>query len=292
MKKILFSVLFLSLISTIFAAEIELLGNPNEFLIYNRRNSKIYNYILLLPGEQISCRTSNVDSLEVYSRFVNKQKKSSSYNYEIEINKSKREIKKSSELSTISRGIKGEKISKYNKFKTQLPRSENKIKLLNNSELRLIFKLDGTNIVDSNLEIDYIRFTPNFYNSLRTLTIDKKEYTYYTSSSGSIKLTLQGPIYLKVISRLLFDNNIVNKRNYRFQLFDNRKLINEFTERAYKSQKAWMKEDLNVIPSTGDVNIIKLSPGIHHIEIKDNDINRDLIFRFYINKSAVGIERQ
>ncbi len=97
---------------------------------------------------------------------------------------------------------------------------------------------------------------------------------------------------LKIISRMLFDTNYINNSGYRYRVSDNREYFAEFTEKAYKSKKNWIKNEPDIIPSTGDVNIIKLTAGIHHITIEDRDDNKDLIFRFYINKASVEIGKQ
>ncbi len=291
-KKILFLILFgYSIISQIAAAQINYLSQIEEFLIFNRHNSKIYQYLELKPGSILNCELVEIDTLEVYTRLL-LENGNADYQYSFQINDEKRKIQKTAKASKVSRGVNGEKVSAYNKFKTGLPPGKNNLRLSNISRYSILIKLQGKNIVNPVKKIDYIRFTPNFYDKEKILVINDKEYTYYVSKAGKIKLTLQGPIVLKVISRMIFDSNLVNKKHYRYQVFDNREFLSEYTEIAYKSQKAWLKYDQEKIPSTGDVNIIKLDEGIHNLELKDNDKNRDLIFRFYINKSSVGIEEQ
>ena len=70
MKKLLISLAFLGLTFIVMAADINYNSDPEEFLIYNRRNSKIYNYFLLKPSENISCTLVNIDTLNVYSRSI------------------------------------------------------------------------------------------------------------------------------------------------------------------------------------------------------------------------------
>ncbi len=124
------------------------------------------------------------------------------------------------------------------------------------------------------------------------MLINDKEYTYYIPKSREIRLLLEGPVLLKIISRLVFDNLIVKKYNYRFELYDNEELLTIFQEEAHKSAKAVFVDYKDKMPSSGDVNIIKFSKGIHHITIKDCDANRELIFRLYINKSAIKLKEK
>ncbi|MBT3169678.1 MAG: hypothetical protein HN952_04840 [Candidatus Cloacimonetes bacterium] len=277
--------------SSLFAAKIVIEDGTDNFLFFNKNNSKIYTYILLNSGESFKCNTVQIDSLEIYSRLVMNGINAENYQYEISINDEKRVLEKNAIKSKICKGVNGEVISRFNKFKTALLLPKNKIKVKNISEKRVIFKIKNDEIVKSNKKIDFIRFTPNFYGTEKTLFLNEKEFTYYSPKADKIKLTLQGPIVLKIVSRMLFEDNFINKDGYKFNIYDNRELFSEITEIAYKSNKAWIAENQK-IPSTGDVNIIKLPKGIHHIEVENRAQNRDLMFRFYINKSSVEIEKQ
>jgi len=292
MKKTLLGLALLGISLFVVAADIRYNSDPVEFLIYNRRNSKIYNYFLLKPAENISCILINVDTLSVLSRTTITNDSLLNYQYKVEIGNEEFILDKSAKLSGSSRGVNGESISSYNKYVTKIYEERVNFSITNISQNDLVFKISGDNVVTSNKEIDYIRYTPNFYGDVKTLVLDEKEYTYYTPKADKIQLTLEGPIVLKIISRMIFDTNYINNSGYRYRVLDNRELFAEFTEKTYKSKNSWIEDEPDIIPSTGDVNIIKLPAGIHHIIIEDKDKNRDLIFRFYINKASVEIEKQ
>ena len=292
MKKLILSFALLGIAFALMAADIRFNSDPDEFLIYNRRNSKIYNYFLLKPNESISCALINIDTLNVYSRAIISNGSSIDYSYKIKIASEEMILEKSAKLSESSRGVNGESLTSFNKYATVVHDGKVNLSVTNTSRFDLVFKISGNNLTSSNKEIDYIRFTPNFYGDVKTLVLDDKEYTYYTPKSDKIQLTLEGPIVLKIISRMIFDTNYINNSGYKFRVLDNRELFAEFTEQAYKSKRNWIKNEPDVIPSTGDVNIIKLPSGIHHICIEDKDKNKDLIFRFFINKASVEIGKQ
>jgi len=292
MKRLLILLAFLGLTFIVMAADINYNSDPEEFLIYNRRNSKIYNYFLLKPSENISCTLINIDTLKVYSRSIMHNNSAIDYQYKVRIENEELILDKSAKFSESSRGVNGENISSYNKYVTKIYKGKVNLSITNISQNDLIFKISGNNIITSNKEIDYIRYTPNFYGDVKTLVLDEKEYTYYVPKSDKIQLTLEGPIVLKIISRMLFDTNYINNSGYLFRVFDNREFFAEFTEEAYKSKRNWIKNEPDLIPSTGDVNIIKLPAGVHHISIENKDKNKNLIFRFYINKASVEIEKQ
>ena len=292
MKTILISLAFLGISLLVMAADINYISDPQEFLIYNRRNSKIYNYFILKPTENISCTLVNIDTLKVYSRSIMYNDTATDYQYKVRIGNEELILDKSAKLSESSRGVNGENISSYNRYLTKIYEGRVNFSITNVSKSDLVFKISGNNVVTSNKEIDYIRYTPNFYGDVKTLVLDEKEYTYYAPKSDKIQLTLEGPIVLKIISRMLFDTNYINNSGYRYRVFDNREFFAEFTEKAYKSKRNWIKNEPDLIPSTGDVNIIKLPAGVHHISIENKDNNKNLIFRFYINKASVEIEKQ
>lgn len=292
MKRILSLFFLLVITAALTAADIQYNSSLNEFLIYNRRNSKVYKYFQLKPNETVACKLINIDTLNVYSRAVISNEESVEYDYKIEIMKEAIILNKSARASKSSRGVNGEKVTSYNKFVTHIINEYEDLAITNISKYDLVFKISSKKIVTSNKEIDYIRFTPNFYGDVKTLVLDEKEFTYYVPKSDKIQLTLEGPIVLKIISRMIFDTNYINNSGYLFRVLDNRSIFGEFTEKAYKSKRSWIKNEPEVTPSTGDVNILKFPRGIHHISIENTDNNKDLIFRFYINKDSVEIEKQ
>jgi len=160
----------------------------------------------------------------------------------------------------------------------------------NISSSTILLKLNTDNANKSSTNIEYVRFTPDNYDSEKILMVGDKTYTYY-STENSMDLTLEGPVILKIISRLVFESNFVNKQKYEFRVIDNGELIASFSEDAYKSIKTILKDEENLIPSTGDVNIITFDKGIHKIKIKDGAINRNVIFRLYISKSSIELKK-
>ncbi|MBT4332271.1 MAG: hypothetical protein HOD64_03265, partial [Candidatus Cloacimonetes bacterium] len=210
MKKLILSFALLGIAFALMAADIRFNSDPDEFLIYNRRNSKIYNYFLLKPNESISCALINIDTLNVYSRAIISNGSSIDYSYKIKIASEEMILEKSAKLSESSRGVNGESLTSFNKYATVVHDGKVNLSVTNTSRFDLVFKISGNNLTSSNKEIDYIRFTPNFYGDVKTLVLDDKEYTYYTPKSDKIQLTLEGPIVLKIISRMIFDTNYIN----------------------------------------------------------------------------------
>ena len=274
---------------SIFANQIKFNNSTNEFPLFNRNNSKIYKYYLIEPGEKLDFTCKGVDSLIILSRVLIEDNTSLEYQYSLHRNGASKRILKQAKKSSVTRGIGGEIVSSYNKLALDLKSNNERVEIYNLSEKKILFKLNADIANTSNNIIDYIRFTPNYYEGEKILQIDEKSYTYYSSEKKPMTLILEGPVVLKIISRLIFDSNFVNKKKYRYVVYDNGKMIAEFTEEAYKSSAAMLLSETERIPSTGDVNIITLDKGIHKIQIKDGAVNRDIIFRLYISKSSVEI---
>ena len=286
---LLFIIILLFIAGSLFAGQIKFNNQTNEFPLFNRNNSKIYKYYLVEPGGKLDFTCKGADSLIILSRVLIEDNSSLEYQYSLNrAGESKRVIKQAKE-STVTRGIGGEIVSSYNKLALKVKNYNERFEIYNISGSKIIFKLNADIANTSNNAIEYIRFTPNYYEVEKVIQINDKTYTYYSSADQPMELTLEGPVVLKIISRLIFDSNFVNKKKYRYQVFDNDVLIAEFTEDAYKSKDAILVDDTNRIPSTGDVNIITLEKGIHKIKIKDGAINRDVILRLYISKSSVEI---
>ena len=289
MKRIILIFFAIAITFPVFAGEIKYLKTSNKFPIFNKKTNKIINYYILKKDEEIKFSTVNIDTIIILSRVVMEESSSFSYDYELQINDEIHQINKIIKPSKVSLSVNGKRVSAYNKVRKEIIETSSKIGIKNISEFELLIKISADNITKSNREIEYIYFSPASYDKEKVMEIDEKSYTYYSADSQNIKLTLEGPIYLKIISRLIFENGLTKSYNYRFDVFDNEKLVSTFEEVAHKSLKAILPEELKKTPSTGDVNILKLPEGIHHLEIKDIDLNRELIFRFYISKSSVRI---
>lgn len=291
MKKTIIVFLLSSLSLLAWAGQVKFNGSVEEFPLFNRNNSKIYNYVLVKPGSKVDFTISSADTLEIITRVIIGEKERTEYEYSLqkdaEIRREVKSIKKSKE----TRGIGGEEVSAYNNVKIAMTKDIQRFQFANISSSSILLKLNVDNANQSKTDIEYVRFTPDIYKSEKILLVEDKSYTYYATNS-SIILTLEGPVVLKIISRLVFDSNFVNKKKYEYQVIDNGEVTSSFSEEAFKSTRSILKDEENLIPSTGDVNIIKFGKGIHQIEIRDGAVNRDIIFRFYISKSSIELEKK
>ncbi len=271
-------------------AELMFTQKPDEFMLYNTNNQKMYSYYLLPSKENITLSASNLDTLEIYSRIFFEQKANSrSYEYMLTYNAVADTIHKTCKQSSVTRGVNGQAVSTYNKSLITLAGTQNGIKIQNIFSKPILFKFEYNSPTNFSSQHEYIAYSPDVYSDEKVLVLNDKEYTYYEPNSNKISLDLEGPIYLKIISRVIFDMPTTKKIDYQFDVYDNSSLLASFSEVGYKSSKSILTNNIEHIPSTGDVNILHFDKGAHHIEIRKTSNNHEVMFRFYINKTAVYV---
>jgi len=279
-------VVIIAAIGMLSAGEIRFNGVQKDFQLFSNGSKKIMNYILLNPGEKLMFQTIDVDSLTIYSRIIDD--KVTEYSYLVNYNGQSKIVERTAKVSKVTKTLSGEVVSAYNSFKKQLSRNE-QIQITNTWNKVILFKLTADKNEKNYESYDYVRFSPQYYENEVILNISDKSYTYFQVDSTSIAFDLEGPVLVKIVSRLIYNDNFQNHKGYHYNVFDNGELMSSFEEKASRSEKAFFPDHPDKTPSTGDVNIIQLGEGHHHVVVRDGILNRDLIFRFYINKSSIGI---
>ncbi len=266
-------------------ADIQYDKDYEKFPIFNKKNGKVIYYFIVHSNKKLKLRTFDVDTLQIYSRVLSDKKVS--YSYKIK-NKKKKVVTKKGKLSKVSRGLGGESVSSYNKLLFPIKRSKEKIEITNLSKNDLLFKVASNKIHNNNHKVKYIKFSPEKYEEDLTLLINDKSYTYFDPQKENIEFTLEGPVVLKIISRILFGKKENTKAFYNYRIFDNEELLGEIDCSASPSKKAVLFNNTEEIPSSGDAHIFMFAKGKHRIRIEGDNENK-VIFRFYISRSSVEI---
>ncbi|MCD4818579.1 MAG: hypothetical protein K8S23_07790 [Candidatus Cloacimonetes bacterium] len=283
-KKVFLSILLLVFISG-FATEIKVLSKIENYRVINRKNNKIYHYYKLNPDEILKFKTTHKDSVVIFSRIILNNEKKTEYSYKIFKPNSEKNIIKKTTKSKQTKGLNGEIISSYNKYKFKTKKERGIYKIENSSSYELLIKIKDDDT--KNLEkLEYVPFSPSFYSKEIILKIADKEYTYYSGNSQNIEFVLEGPIYLKFVSRLLYNSANNEQRNYTFSVIDNEVLKTQKTISTFQSPKTLVISESDQKVSKGDVQIIRLETGTHRIKFKTDD--NSLIYRFYISKKSIG----
>lgn len=257
-----------------------------DFPIFNTNSGKIYNYKLIEPNDSVQLHIDNSDSARIYTRLIVDDSKKHGYQYKLTINNSvEKIISKSAALSQVSKGLSGQGITSYNKYLCFFSETENALQFTNNSKYKILLKIKFGSPKNSSKHFEYISFPIAKFENKKVLKIENKNYEYYAANSKSIKFNLMGPFKLKLVSRIEIDkNDVSDKFRYRFDVYDNGSLLAEFTEVAYRSSESVFPNNNEQIPSTGDINILSFDKGMHTIEIKNPNVNREVIFSIYLNK--------
>ncbi len=284
--KLLLPLILILVPNLVFSGLIQFEKNYTKFKIYNKEDHKIINYIHLKPGEKLKFKTIDVDTLIILSRVTIDEE--IAYSYQLKTTGTKKEIKKKIRRSNISQGLHGEQISAYNKIIFVPPRKQSNFQIKNTSSSQLLIRITSKELRSGSRKMEYIKFSPQAYGDEIMVFIGGKSYTYFQPLKGSIRLNLNGPVLLKIISRILLSAGSTGKSEYYFQIFEKGEMQNQFFESAGISKKASLDPEENYFPTSGDINIIYLEEGPHELSLICEP-GKDVIFRFYINKSSVEI---
>jgi hypothetical protein len=284
--KLLLPLVFILVPNLVFSSLIQFEKEYTKFKIYNKEDHKIINYIHLKPGEKLKFKTIDVDTLIILSRVTIDEE--TAYSYQLKTTGTKKEIKKKIRRSNISQGLHGEQISAYNKIVFVPPRKQSNFQIKNTSSSQLLIRITSKELRSGTRKMEYIKFSPQAYGDEIMVFIGEKSYTYFQPLKGSIRLNLNGPVLLKIISRVLLPAGSTEKSEYYYQIFEKGEMLNQFFESARISKKASLDSNENYFPTSGDINIIYLKEGPHELSLICEP-GRDVIFRFYINKSSVEI---
>ncbi|MBN1948930.1 MAG: hypothetical protein JW784_04230 [Candidatus Cloacimonetes bacterium] len=283
-RYLLIFVLFLFLTNLI-AGELVQEGNNQKVRLFNKTNGKILTYHEVRPGKNFQFSTVDVDTVTIYTRII-AESFPVDYEYRIKTSEKILTAERSANSSKVTRTLDGKAVSQYNTYKLGID-DDQRIIVTNTSDYQMVIKVRASNGNSDLQDVDYVRFSPQGFTTTYNIDINGKTYTYYSAEEDVIRIKLEGPVLLKIISRLIFDDPLTSIQNYSYRIFENNEELAYFEEEARISQAAFNPTTPELLPSTGDINILKLSPGIHEISLCDCHLNREVIFRFYINKSSV-----
>ncbi|MEA2103665.1 MAG: hypothetical protein U9P79_03375 [Candidatus Cloacimonadota bacterium] len=290
-KLFLMPLIFLICLSTFHPLDAEIThkyADLQDYAIFNENTGKIFKYKLIFPNNSTQLQIDNCDSAKIYTRLITDTDKNIAYTYKLILNNSiEKIIHKSANISQISKGLSGDNVTSYNKYLCFFSDSSNSLQFFNDSDYKILLKIKYESLKALTDQYKYISFPIRQLadEDEKILAINEQKYTYYSANSKSVKFTLIGPFKLKIVSRIIIDSDdISDKFRYRFDVYDNEKLVEKFIELAFRSSEAILTDTKAQIPSTGDINILTFENGLHNIEIKNPNVNREVIFSVYLNK--------
>lgn len=276
-------ILFLAL-NLLTAASVKVTSKAKDYQIFNSKNKELYNYYLLKKGKEISFSINDIDTINVITRVFRHKKETENYQYLFKTGKRKIKVKKKIEKSEIVKSLSGSNVSTYNKFSLAAKNLyNNTFSIKNISKRSILVKISGGKI--NREKKQYQNLIPAKYASKLTLIHKEKNFDYYTASEGKpVEFCIEGPVYLKIFSRMFFNNHLDRQDFYSFKVFINDKLYSEIKNKAVKSGSSFIlgKEDDSI--SKASTHIIKLPAGKNKIRIDKTNSNRNVFYRYFLKK--------
>jgi hypothetical protein len=286
MKKILNERILFLLIFSIFVVMVINAGQKEKkFYVFNSNNGKLYSYLYLKSGDKYALQSVNEDSITVITRLILPPNLTGDYSYNVTHSGQNNVVTRPVRKSGVSRGINGKPVSAWNSYRFHSG-NDDKIIVHNTSGHDLIFKInqDSKKAVKSHKKpSEYISYPPDYYDSNIDIIVGEKEYSYYQGATNGISLTLEGPIKLKIINRLIIDD--IDKLSFSYTAsIDNKEVL--YVQDVLPYSSSYLAGNAGGV-TQGKVNIIEIPSGIHNIKISDED-PAGIIYSLYISKKDLG----
>jgi len=279
--------------SMLISAEVTVQGKYRQIKMKNSKTGDVYNYYVVKPGEKLQFVSQSADSISLITK-VGTQKNDTAYTYRLEYDKNVKNISKKIKRSTAFKALNGTVLSSYNKQSLKIPAEKNsgwKFAFVNTAKQEIFLKALGFNHGKKNSSIKKsaeIAYMPDSYQDEVELKSAKGVSSYFsTSQTTPVQMTLEGPMTLKIISRMVFENNLDTKADYGYKIFNNGKLLAEIRPKSSKSAESVLAKQENVAVSKGFTHQLQLPAGINQLRVENSNSNRKILYRFYINKSSL-----
>jgi len=256
------------------------------YYLFNNNTGKLYRYYQLKPSEKYTTNISpGVDSLIVYSRLILKADIPDEYSYQFSAGKINETVKRSVKSSVFTRGVSGAKVSAWNSYKYFMVAGDSKIMITNSGVNDLLIKINTPEKISYSRKTEYISYPPDNDVAMVQVKIKDDFYTYYKPDENGISMELEGPLLMKVVSRLIV--NEVEDISYSWSAFlDGVEFLTVAESSPYSTSTL---ADSSSAVTRGKSNIIQVPDGVHTLQIKDIEPD-EIIYRLYLNKTAIGNE--
>jgi len=284
---------FLLTSSYLFGAEVTAQGKYRQIKMKNSKTGDIYTYYAVKAGEKVQFAAQSADSIAILTK-VGTQKNDTVYTYRLEYDKVVKNVTKKIKKSTSFKALDGRTLSSFNKQTLKIPADKNsgwKFSFLNTAKQEVFVKAQAFNHGKKNSSVKKsaeIAYMPDRYQEEVELKSAKSVASYFAGTSAMpVEISLEGPIELKIISRMLFDNNLNTKADYGYKIFNNGKLLAEVAAKSSKSSEFVLSKQENLAVSKGFDHRILLPAGINQLRMECSNSNRKIFYRFYIKKSSL-----
>lgn len=219
-------------------------------------------YLLLTKSEPVSFSVEGPTYLRVYTRIIWPKGNLGSQIYKLILQENKRDesiITLESEESVVSKDNKGRTISKWRTFYIEVPEGLNHYRLTHwsspNDTILVKFAYESPKT--------WTEIHATAYSATIEAVEEEKILKYYElKRNDEVTLRINGPVRLRVISRLNYDEKMIGDQNYTIMVQDGG-TTEKFSLQGYKSQIITYKDRKNVVPSNARSFHLNLKEGTH-----------------------------
>jgi hypothetical protein len=258
--------------------------NPHKKCDIEIVTKKRQEYLLLTDDSPMTFTVEGPTYLRVYTRTLWPAGEKGHKLYKIILQENELDEKIltfESEQSTTSKDIKGRPLSKWRSFYIEVPEGDNTYKLTHwaspKDTLFLRFSYESPKTWKDLAPTDYSTI-------IETIEEEKIVKYYEVQKNKTVKLRLQGPTRVKVVSRLNYTVSMMGTQNYALLVNDN-----SHTEqkdiRGYKSDIIEYHNRKDIVPSNAHTFYVNVNSGVHTLEFSlSGTIASSAALRFQIEK--------
>jgi len=228
---------------------------------------KTQTYRLLTKKEPVTFTVEGPTYLRVYTRIFWPDASKNDQIYKIILQENEtdeRILTFETKISESTKDKKGHSISRWRSFYINVPDGINRYKLIHWSSpldtILLKFAYESPK--------RWVDVPATEYNSILEVIEEEKIVKYYElKKDKELLLKLNGPVKLKVVSRLNYDETLLGKQTYTILVEDNGKET-DFPLKCYKSETITYKNRKEIVPSNGRNFYLNLDRGLHTLKFK------------------------
>lgn len=235
---------------------------PNKTWDIEIITKKSIEYTLLTKNDPVTLTVEGPTYLRVYTRIVWPKGKKGNQIYKIilqENNVDERIITLESTVSEVSRDQRGRAVSKWRSFHIEVPEGLNHFKIMHWAS------------PEDTILMNFAYESPRTWQDIPATTYaaileaieEEKIVTYYELTKGNkIGLTVNGPMKIKVVTRLNFDTNLMGDQPYTLIVDDNG-VEETHHMKCYRSETITYRNRKDVVPANARSFYYDVNNGSH-----------------------------
>ncbi len=257
---------------------------PNQTYEIEIVTKKMDTYTVLAKDQPVTITVDGPTYLRVYSRipWTERAQRGELYKVILQENElDERIITFESEMSSVSKNLRGKPVSKWRSFYIEVPQGSNTYKITHwlspNDTILLKFAHESPK--------KWRDIPATEYNTVIEAAEDEKIIRYYElQRDGKITLRIKGPTKLMVISRLNHDETMLGEQSYTL-LAEDGGTAKRFPLKCHKSETITYTDRQEIVPSNIKRSYVDVGDGWHTIQFTlSGTIAQSVSVRFQVEE--------